>query len=45
LAGKDGEAGNALALPMQPDAARQAKTRSKPVTEFSDRATTAETVE
>jgi len=46
LAGKDGEAGNALALSMQPDAAlsmqpdaaRRAKTRSKPVTDFSDRA-------
>ncbi len=37
-AGKDGEAGNALALSMQPDAARRAKTRSKPVTDFSDRA-------
>ena len=36
--GKDGEAGNALALPMQPDAARQVKTRSKPVIEFSDTA-------
>jgi hypothetical protein len=32
LAGKKGEAGNAIALSMQPDDAGRAKNRSKPAT-------------